>query len=598
MTALKMKLWKWLAACALLCVSAPYAARAQEVLAPLLHRTNPASANKAAGAPLRKGTTALSLPFIDDFTDYSPYPNAARWVDSEVYINGTMGVHPITRGVATFDALNKYGRPYDTTSPYFVRFADSLTSQPVDLSANTAGDSIYFSFFYQPQGNGFSPDNGDSLILYFHRSSGGYQKVWAVNGGTGVQDFRQVMIPVTDTQFFAPDFQFRFVNIVSISTNDDVWNVDYVQLKKRNYSPGIPAKYDTLIQDLTYIQDPSFLLNDYTFMPYRQFLANPAGERAATMGDTIANREPTAASITYGYSARELSSGIALGSGSVTNSPFAINEIRGVSFPTYTTMPALTGKVVFENKFYLRSGTPNQEPTGNDTAIREQVFDNYLAYDDGTAEKSYFLNLFPTLPGKIALDFHLNVPDTLRGLAIYFGQQVPTASNKLFSIAVYRSLQGVLNSSGDNIIYSEDNFLPLYTDSVNGFTMYRLGQPLLLPAGTFFMGITQPANSGSDSLYIGYDANRVGGNHLYFNVGGVGTNWQSSLFSGALMMRPLLGGAVRGTGVQEEILRPPAGLFFPIPRSARCILLYRSIYPAGSPIPLPICLAEKWAAAQ
>jgi hypothetical protein len=67
-----------------------------------------------------------------------------------------------------------------------------------------------------------------------------------------------------------------------------------------------------------------------------------------------------------------------------------------------------------------------------------------------------------------------------------------------------------------------------------------------MPAGTFYMGTLQPAESGSDSLYIGLDVNRVGSNHAYYNVFG---NWQPSLISGALMIRPLLGHAVQPTSV-------------------------------------------------
>ena len=43
---------------------------------------------------------------------------------------------------------------------------------------------------------------------------------------------------------------------------------------------------------------------------------------------------------------------------------------------------------------------------------------------------------------------------------------------------------------------------------------------------------------GSDSLYLGVDANRIGGNHLYFNVNGY---WESSAISGAIMIRPIVG---------------------------------------------------------
>jgi hypothetical protein len=50
---------------------------------------------------------------------------------------------------------------------------------PINLSADSVGDSVYLSFFYQPQGNGFYPSNGDSLMLFFKNKFGDFVKVWA-----------------------------------------------------------------------------------------------------------------------------------------------------------------------------------------------------------------------------------------------------------------------------------------------------------------------------------------------------------------------------------------------------------------------------------
>jgi len=202
-----MKQWTlWLAAL----LAMPLAAGAQgEQVAPL--RWNPALARPAKKntiAPAKKAAAALSLPFFEDFTDYSLYPNSARWQDSQVYVNNTMCVTPVSRGVATFDALNQRGRPYDTLNRYSVRFADSLTSQPIDLSSALPGDSIYLSFFYQPEGNGFSPETQDSLMLFFLGKYQRWTQVWAIPGAD-VQPFQQVMIPVSDTSFLHGAFQFR-----------------------------------------------------------------------------------------------------------------------------------------------------------------------------------------------------------------------------------------------------------------------------------------------------------------------------------------------------------------------------------------------------
>jgi hypothetical protein len=216
---------------------------------------------------------------------------------------------------------------------------------------------------------------------------------------------------------------------------------------------------------------------------------------------------------------------------------------------------------VYRNTFFLQSGTPN-EPKANDTIVREQVFDNYLAYDDGTAEKAYFLNLASSLPGKTAIEFHLNRADTLRGMAIYFGQQVPTAAGKFFSAVVYSKLGGIAGGFQDVKIHEQEFLTPIFKDSINCFTVYRFDTAIILPPGVFYLGTMQPASSGSDSLYIGLDVNRTGGNHLYFNVL---NSWQSTSVSGALMIRPLLGGPITGTAVDKVSTRANTLSVYPNP---------------------------------
>lgn len=530
---------------------------AQEYLAPL--RFNRALANvPAQPEKVAHKTAALGLPFFEDFTNNSLYPDNTRWADNNVYVNNTMAQSPVSRGVATFDALNRYGRPYDTTNRYNLLFADSLTSRQFDLSTYSAQDSIYLSFFYQPQGNGFSPETSDSFQLYFHKKQGGWALQWSVPG-TEVQPFQQVMIPVTDSNYLYSGFEFRFINKASINTNDDIWNLDYIKLAANR------SINDTAIRDIAFTTQPSNYLNDYTSMPYRQYLPNAAGETAANMTDSIWNHYSTNGTVNFGYNSIEATTSTALGANSstVNFTPFSKNEISFPNFTNTVSAPSSTSKIVYKTSYYLQSGNPT-EPKENDTISSEQVFDNYLAYDDGTAEKSYFLNLSPSLPGKIAIEYRLNAADTLRGFAIYFGQQVPTAYGKVFSIAAYSALAGVSGANADVQLFQQDELYPIYTDEVNQFTIYKLDNPIVLPKGVFYMGTIQPANSGSDSLYIGADVNRIGGNHLYYNVS---NSWQSSLYSAALMMRPILGRAITGTSVENEHRKIPSWTISPNPVS-------------------------------
>ena len=521
----------------LLCISS---VSAQEGVAPIDH--NPLLTGRNSATAMYK-STALSLPIFDDFTGYSPYPDSTIWADDHVYVNNTMGISPVSRGVATFDALSRYGKPYDTIFNTNIVYADSLTLKPLDLSANQVSDNIFLSFYYQAQGRGFAPEMGDSLILFFRKNNGTWVKVWSREGHPAAH-FKQVILPVDDTSYFYTDFQFRFVNKASINTNDDVWNIDYVRLDA-NRNPA-----DTAINDVAFVTDPSFMLNDYAYMPYRHYLANVSGELGTQIVDSIRNGYTAVQNVNYGFTARESISNTPLASNGLTSigvNPYTINSASEATYSNTVPIGGVYDKVIFENKFYIQSVSGTDKKL-NDTVIREQIFDNYLAYDDGTAEKSYYLNMFPSLPGKIAIEHHLNQPDVLQGVDIYFGRQVPVGSNKIFSIAVYRKLQGVDGAPNDELLLQQDFMYPRYFE-VNSYCTYKLDNPLSLPAGAFYIATIQPALSGSDSLYLGLDVNREQANHAYYNVDGT---WNSSNVSGAIMIRPLVGQTVFNTYINDE----------------------------------------------
>lgn len=492
-------------------------------------------------------TTALSLPFFEDFVDGITWPDESKWVDNGVYINNTIGVSPVSKGVATFDGLNANGIPYNPNNGITLLYADSLTSRDFNFSTYTPSDSIYFSFFYQPQGNGFYPEAQDSLMLYFKKKNNAWVKVWSKEGRQ-LDSFKQVMVPVTDTLYLHDTFQFRFVNKASINTNDDVWNIDYIKI-----SPGRNL-YDTVLNDVSFTVQPSFILGDYTYMTYKQFLADPNKERASQHEVTIRNNYSVSNNITYTYRSKVKSTGAPLFSAGSNTINIPAYSTGTVSFPVYTnTIPFITPRdnYIYENKYNIQALSA-QDNKLNDTIVFDQEFYNYLAYDDGTAEKSYYLNLFPTLPGKTAIEYHLNEPDTISGVSIYFGRQAPMGYNKYFSIVVYNNISQTGGS--DQIAYQQDFLYPSYLRN-DFYWTYKFDKPVAMPAGTFYIGTIQPALSNSDSLYIGLDVNRKGANHLYYNLVGY---WQSSTVSGALMIRPVLGPII-ASGVNDVVLKKPIG---------------------------------------
>ncbi|HRR93974.1 MAG TPA: hypothetical protein P5348_08300, partial [Bacteroidales bacterium] len=140
---------------ALILIVAAASLAAQEVVAGLTGNIYLSGAKSAEQA---KGIAAdtLELPFFDDFSTGQPYPDPLKWLDDYVFINNTYSVRQITKGVATFDALDNTGRLYETASS-FVTEADRLTSVPVNLQY-LPEDNIYLSFFYEAAGIGDMPE--------------------------------------------------------------------------------------------------------------------------------------------------------------------------------------------------------------------------------------------------------------------------------------------------------------------------------------------------------------------------------------------------------------------------------------------------------
>lgn len=131
---------------------------------------------------VKRSDEALTLPFFDDFSNTKTYPDRNKWQNKKVLVNHGFPKYPVNYQAATFDLLDEFGKVYSngSSNPFI---ADSLMSVRIRLDsvmdngiwrALTPADSVYFSFYYQPQGYGDAPETDDSLVLQF---------------GYGVQDF-------------------------------------------------------------------------------------------------------------------------------------------------------------------------------------------------------------------------------------------------------------------------------------------------------------------------------------------------------------------------------------------------------------------------
>ena len=139
---------------------------AQEVLTGFYHGERQAKRNV--------NPEGIFLPFFDDFSHVRVYPDSIKWTDDNAFVNDGFPLCPPNRNAATLDVLDANGRVYDyaISNPFISEY---LTSARIRLDsimdpeprAISPADSLYFSFYYQPQGNGMPPEAHDSLVLQF-----------------------------------------------------------------------------------------------------------------------------------------------------------------------------------------------------------------------------------------------------------------------------------------------------------------------------------------------------------------------------------------------------------------------------------------------
>lgn len=528
------------------------------------------SANNVLSKPQ---TTSMQLPFFEDFSSAckSPYPSPALWLDSNVYINMGFGIAPLSIGVATFDGLNKLGYPYNLLATQGTSTsADTITSQPINLYSIAIStlttkyyqpsDSIFMTFYYQAEGFGDAPAPDDSICLDFYKPLvGHWVKVWGkagYNPSPTDSSFNRVRVGVLDTAYFHDGFKFRFRNKATASGSIDHWHLDYIQLKDQYYFD------DTLLNDIGFVYKPSSFLKNYSTMPLRQY--NASIETATSFQNYIRNNYNIPVASNYSYTIKDQNNVFMPvdNYGPINNPgilPYNTNGyFNGIAAkPNFTLQPfpntsSFVDSVSYTIQHILSPGGLHAE---NDTLTHIQKFSNYYAYDDGSAEKAFYLN---TYGAKTAMRFTLNVSDTLKAVRIYFD---PILDNGLilgstFRIAVWSSNGG----SPGALIYKDSLRTPAYlSGSYNLFATYKLTSCLPLTAGSYFIGIIQTT---SQALNIGFDKNTNYSSALYYNVTG---NWVQSAIKGSLMINPVMGCVETVTVSVNELKNKTSFTVYPNP---------------------------------
>lgn len=563
-----MKIIKFWSICIVLFLLFPLEGTSQFKLSDASRAKNKTIINKQT-----KSISRITLPFIDDFSNYSDLSNIDLWVNQGAWVNSDFPLLPPTIGVVTLDALDKDGLLYeganttgfacDTLSSCDIRLDSVLLPTRIGLATN---DSIYLSFFFQPGGGygplwesvGSTPSKKDSLILQFYSlTENTWNSVWSSEGLSVDSIFavdsvfwRYVNIPITEEKYFNNSFRFRFLNFASLDNNPsfsyvgncDQWHLDYVYLNKdRTFD-------EKTMRDIAFVNPARSLLKEYQAMPVRQFTENDIGD---TLDIKIVNLSDIALSSTYKYDIYN-SNGVSVNSydGGFENIyPF-------ITTRDYQTSPNHAKPLVkdfgsfnqnswtyFDIVHTVKEGVGQDSRTENDTIRFHQVFEDYFAYDDGTAENGFGIE--PIKNSNLAVGFKLNVQDTLTAIDIYFNSTYNDANQKPFYLCVWNSL----NEKPNDSLYRSSAYFTPSTEGLNKFTRYILSSPIILGAEDFFISIQTKNN---DYMNIGFDRNTNSQTHVFGNWA---NSWEeNTLFNGSLMIRPYFGNkALIGlTDVEKE----------------------------------------------
>ena len=487
-------------------------------------------------------TTAdtLNLPFFDDFSGHSIFPDPSKWIDNFVFINNTYSDKQITEGIATFDALDNTGRMYSTANSTGFE-ADHLTSQPVNLNY-TSSDNIWFSFFYQAGGLADPPEPNDSLTLqFFAPLEQKWYSVWKTGGGLD-QRFRPAIIRIDNERFLQKGFQFRFINYASISANIsdpsmvgncDIWNIDYVLLDKNRNGA------DTVFADVAFTLPLRSLLKTHEAMPLKQFNQVYLQEMGSSILVHYRNNDTITRNITRNFEIWDVynnSQAYSFTAGATNISPLTSVDYNANLVYTYNS--SNNDSALFRITASLK--TDNFDPKGNDTIVYYQIFKNYFAFDDGTSEGGYGINGLGSRNAMVAYKFISYMQDTLRAIQICFNDSYQEANLREFDLVVWDDNNGIPG----NIIYTREDVMVEQGSGINGFYTYALPEGVVVN-NVFYVGWRQRSES---FLNAGYDINTPNNGRQFYWLNG---EWSKSQAEGSIMIRPVLGAAITITSVHN-----------------------------------------------
>lgn len=472
------------------------------------------------------------------------------WLNRQAYHNYRFAKKPWSLGVVTFDGLDENGFPYIFAPTNITMTCDTLFSKPINMTTAEPQDSVYFSFLYQTEGYGDVPEEGDSLYLDFYDVvDARWRRVWAA-GGEPVSDFKVAHIPVTNPNYFQNGFQFRFMNYGSPAGALDHFHVDYVHLRP------FSGYQDTLFKDYAFVYPITTLLKDYTSVPWKHYRNNPENKMSDSVKITVRNGSELPENNQNGNVAiffdEQLEGSFTLNASTLSGGN--INYAPRTAYVSYHDFSQgyafdenLSNDTMASFNWIANASAQFPNYTPNDSTFGEQVFKNYYAYDDGSAEKAY--GVFG-IQSQLAYQFNAYQPDSLIAVQIHFVPSVNDISDNLFLLAVWDDNNGRPGTK----IYEDEFFfpkLPKYRNERNEFHTYFFKDTMKVPVGErFYIGWRQIEE---ERLNVGFDMNNDNSDKIFWSVDG-GNVWNNANFPGSLLMRPIVTSKLDYTlGVKESV---------------------------------------------
>lgn len=482
--------------------------------------------------------TTRTLPFWDDFSTSYLFPDSTKWYASEdVRISNSTAISAPTLNVVVFDGVDGNGAPYDANTLISGK-ADSLTSQFIDLSelGPDQADSVYLSFFWQLNGRGELPEEGDSLTLSVRNIAGEWNTIWSMIGGIDneTNEFEQVLLKIGPT-YWHNEFQIKFQAYGNLTGAFDTWLVDYIFLNQSR------SEKDVAYLDRALTRRPSFLIAPYTAMPTEQFFSDP-NKYVVETNSEFYNLNSFFQPILY---STIVSNQVTRQEIERLNDNVLAIPLPGAFERREFTSPALNSSLLdsdadslfLETSYFIRSGDTyfieqisgndttfafNVDYRVNDTVKMVTVLDDYFAYDDGEPDFAAGIN---QRGGQLAYRFFAEERALLTHIDINF----PFVQQAGEPIELF--VRTELDNNPESILF-QDSYGVLRPESIGDLRSYQLDTPVFVQ-DTFFIGFAQATN---EFLAVGLDKNNNTGSEMFFNVSG---QWRPNEFvEGSFLMRP------------------------------------------------------------